>query len=218
MRRLAGAALGVWAASESIEACASRLLIPRYVVPHPGPHVLLVLGFHNPDPARINAVNRWRAEVALRSLPSHGSVRIVVSGGVRGDGLSEAALIGHYLKEHGVDPALIVLEQDSLSTWENVLNSRPLMQDAATVTIVSNPLHAFRARWYLRRQDPDLARRLTRAADHRIGEHAWAKPVVTAYGLRDLAIAAVGLVGRDTSVPPRADALAATRRSRREAR
>ena len=55
------------------------------------------------------------------------------------------------------------------------------------------------------------------SAFHRIGERAWAKPAVTAYGLRDLAIAAVGLVGRDTSVPPRADALAATRR-RREAR
>lgn len=54
------------------------------------------------------------------------------------------------------------------------------------VKIVSNPLHALKARIYLRRQRPDLVERLARAGDYRPGEAWLIKPLFAAYGLWDL--------------------------------
>jgi hypothetical protein len=76
----------------------------------------------------------------------------------------------------------VVLEEESRTTWENVVNAIPLVEDADR--IVSNSLHAQKARRYLHRLRPDLARRLVRADDYRPGEWAPLKPFFAVYGLR----------------------------------
>jgi hypothetical protein len=62
-----------------------------------------------------------------------------------------------------------------------------LLAVAGLVVLVLAPLHAQKARLYLQIQRPDLASRLVRAADYRVGEWAPLKPLFALYGLRDLA-------------------------------
>jgi len=208
--------LAGWLSAEAVHALAARAVLPARR-PAPGERGLavVVLGYHNEDPAAINWLNRWRADVVMRSIPRDGQAPLIVaSGGSRRPGLSEAALLANYLVDrHGVAPERVVVEEVSLSTWENIANVRPLLAAVDQVMIVSNPLHALKARWYLRRQDPALAARLVPAQDYRLGELAWAKPALAAYGLRDLAIAALGLWRRPAGIPPRVDARGAARRA-----
>jgi len=75
-----------------------------------------------------------------------------------------------------------VLEEGSTSTWENVANVLHLIDTADQIKIVSNPMHALKARAYLLRQRPDLADRLTRGNDYRFGEWFPLKPLLAAYG------------------------------------
>ncbi len=144
--RLARAALVFWLLSEGMHALASRALLPRRGrAAIEGDPTVIVLGFRNRHPERINAVNRWRADVAVRSLPAQ-PTRLIATGGSRAKGMSEAALIAAYLVEvHGMDSKTIVTEEASLSTWENIANVRPLLAGTGAVVIVSNPLHALRA-------------------------------------------------------------------------
>lgn len=80
----------------------------------------------------------------------------------------------------------VVLEEESRTTWENITNVIPMVEDADRITIASLPAHALKARVYLRRQRPDLAARLGRADDVRLGAWFLLTPVLAAYGLRTL--------------------------------
>jgi len=95
-------------------------------------------------------------------------------------------MAGYARKEHGFTGDL-VLDEQSRSTWENVANAIPLIEDADLIKVVSNPLHAQRARLYLQHQRPDLASRLVRAADYRPGEWVLLKPLLAVHGLLALA-------------------------------
>ncbi len=77
----------------------------------------------------------------------------------------------------------MVIEDQSKSTWENVTNVVPLIENAERIKFASQPAHALKARLYLRRQRPDLADRLVPAADYRPGEWLFVKPVLAVYGL-----------------------------------
>jgi len=58
----------------------------------------------------------------------------------------------------------------------------PLLANFDRVAFVSDPLHAARARRYLKQQRPELAGRLVSAGDYRLLERWWLK--VPARGLR----------------------------------
>lgn len=77
----------------------------------------------------------------------------------------------------------VLLEDRSRSTWENITNVIPLIEDVDRIKIVSQPAHAFKARVYLRRLRPDLADRLVPAADYRPGEWLLLKPLLALHGL-----------------------------------
>jgi uncharacterized SAM-binding protein YcdF (DUF218 family) len=80
----------------------------------------------------------------------------------------------------------LCVETDSRCTWENVRNVIPLIEDADRIKIVSHSLHAEKARAYLWRQRPDLAARVVRAQDYRLGEWLLVKPGLALLGLRNL--------------------------------
>jgi hypothetical protein len=80
----------------------------------------------------------------------------------------------------------LVTETGSRSTWENVQNAVPMIEHADRIKIVSNSLHAEKARFYLWQHRPDLAERLGPAADYRFGELTALKPVMAAIGRRHL--------------------------------
>ncbi|TDE37736.1 YdcF family protein [Nonomuraea mesophila] len=149
--------------------------------------VVVVLGYRNPQ-ARANLVNRWRVRAGLRSVAAgrERDTRVIFSGGPTGTGATEAQLMAGYATSVLGFGGTVLLETESRTTWENVTNVIPLLEDADRIKIVSQPAHALKARAYLRRLRPDLADRLVPADDYRFGEWLLVKPLLAAYGLRML--------------------------------
>ena len=73
-----------------------------------------------------------------------------------GENMSEAQCIYEYLTDKGIDPARIILEDQSESTEENIKNSFALIpQDASEVGILSNGFHIYRAARIAEKQGHD---------------------------------------------------------------
>jgi uncharacterized SAM-binding protein YcdF (DUF218 family) len=73
--------------------------------------------------------------------------RLIVSGGKGEAGKrSEADVMRELALELGVDASAIQLEDQSRSTWENLLFSRPLLKDCASVIGISDRYHLARIR------------------------------------------------------------------------
>jgi uncharacterized SAM-binding protein YcdF (DUF218 family) len=143
---------------------------------------VVVLGFGDRGD-RANFLNRWRVRAGLRSLdPERGPSRLVLAGGPVTGEVPEAELMARYARELGYTGELIT-ELTSRSTRENVENVIPLIEDAGRIKIVSNSVHAGRARGYLWRLRPDLAERLVPAADYRFGELILLKPALAVLDL-----------------------------------
>jgi hypothetical protein len=163
-----------------------------------GPEVVVVLGYRNRGSERANTLNRWRVRAGLRSIDSCSpSSQLVLCGGSPyRDGPSEAALMARYAIDECGFTGDVVLDEASRSTWENVENAVPLIEEAQRVKFVSNPLHSQKARLYLQVQRPDLAPRMVRSADNRVGEWSPLKPLFAAYGLLDMARTKKSLASR----------------------
>jgi hypothetical protein len=147
---------------------------------------VLVLGYRNRG-TRANRINRWRVRAGVRSCqPWAGPSRLVLCGGAVGGNVAEAELMACYARESRGYAGELVTETGSRSTWENVQNVIPMIEHADRIKIVSNSLHAEKARFYLWQHRPDLAERLVPAADYRFGELAALKPVMAAIGRRHL--------------------------------
>jgi uncharacterized SAM-binding protein YcdF (DUF218 family) len=181
----AGAAVLVWA--EAVHRRASR----RGFTPGASPvktgsnGVIVVLGIANRG-SHANVINRWRARMALRSVPIAATTAIIASGGAVRGPVPEATLLAQYLRHHLGWRGPLEEETTSRSTWENIQNVVPALEDAEWIMLVSNRLHAEKARTFLRRQRPDLADRLAPAGDYRVGEMALLKPVLAVIGLAKL--------------------------------
>jgi uncharacterized SAM-binding protein YcdF (DUF218 family) len=145
---------------------------------------VVVLGYRERGRERANTVNRWRVRAAVRSAGPQ--TRLVCCGGSRDGGVPEARLMARYAVQECGFTGPVMLEERSLSTWENVANAIPLVEDAERIVVVSDPLHGLKARLYLAKQRPDLAARLIRAADYRQGEWCLLKPLLAVHGLRRL--------------------------------
>ncbi len=145
---------------------------------------VVVLGFQNPQ-ATANFINRWRVRAGIRSIGTDAAqgTRVIFSGGSPNGGVAEAQLMADYAKSVLGFDGTVILEDQSRTTWENITNVIPLLEDVDRIKIVSQPAHALKARAYLRRQRPDLADRLVRADDYRPGEWTLAKPLLALYGL-----------------------------------
>ncbi len=130
---------------------------------------VVVLGYGNSG-ERANFVNRYRVRAGIRSLDRGADSILVMCGGtVEGD-VPEAEIMRRYAREELDYTGRVVLEPESRSTWENIENAIPMIEDADAIKIVSNSPHAEVGREYLWQQRPDLAERLVRADEHRFGE------------------------------------------------
>ncbi|MFE7764696.1 YdcF family protein [Streptomyces sp. NPDC057438] len=150
---------------------------------------VVVLGYRNPGP-KANFINRSRVRAGLRSVAMDGArdTRVIFSGGATGSHASEAQLMADHAKSVLGFDGTVVLEDQSATTWENITNVIPLLEDVDRIKIASQPAHALKARAYLRRQRPDLAERLVRAEDYRPGEWIIGKPLLALYGLWKLRV------------------------------
>lgn len=145
---------------------------------------VVVLGYRNPQ-ATANFINRWRVRAGIRSIAADSvyDTRVIFSGGATSGGAAEAQLMADYAKSVLEFDGRVILEDQSATTWENITNVIPLLEDVDRIKIASQPAHALKARAYLRRQRPDLAEKLVRADDYRPGEWMVAKPLLALYGL-----------------------------------
>ena len=114
--------------------------------PEPGLDAIIVLG------ARVNEDGpsgslRQRIDAAASYLRLNPETLAVASGGQGEDEpMSEAECIRRELEARGIDPARIILEDQSTSTAENLANSLSLLDGGAErIGIVTNDFHIFRA-------------------------------------------------------------------------
>lgn len=136
--------------------------------------VVVVLGYRNRG-VRANLVNRWRTRTGLRAIRASragddaGAVLLCTGGSVAGK-ISEARLCAEYARQRCGFTGEVLLEEDSRTTWENIENSVPVLDQADHIIIASDAFHASLARHYLMRMQPHLARRLEPGQEHRWGE------------------------------------------------
>lgn len=157
-----------------------------------GPHAragsteaIIVLGFKNAGD-HANYINRYRVRAGLRSIdPAAHESTLIFCGGAVGGHVPEAELMDTYART-ALGYRDVGLDRTSLSTWENIQNAVPLVESAESIKIVSNSLHAEKGRAYLWKLRPDLAARLVRASDYRLGEIIWVKPLAALRGIRRL--------------------------------
>lgn len=105
-------------------------------------------------PLLASRLNRG-VEVFLRSRQSGRQTVLMPSGGQGADeSVSEAQAMTVYLEEQGIAPALIVQENRSRTTWENLRYSKDLLAErgiAGRVAVSTNNFHAFRAAMLMRK-------------------------------------------------------------------
>ncbi|MCD2497433.1 MULTISPECIES: YdcF family protein [Microbacterium] len=136
--------------------------------------VVIVLGFGNRG-GRANLINRWRVRAGLRTLRSMPVPRaLIVSGGRVHSDTAEAEILAAEARRQGWR-GVILREAQSRSTAENIAFTAPLLRSDDLIAIVSDPVHAVRARAMLLTDRPELGARLVRGREWRFGE----RPLVT---------------------------------------
>lgn len=90
---------------------------------------------------------RNRIQVAKEYLAANPETIAVLSGGQGNDeDISEAQCMFERLTDGGIDPARLIIEDQSIDTSENLLFSRKLIpEDVQTIGLVTNNFHIFRA-------------------------------------------------------------------------
>lgn len=89
---------------------------------------------------------RQRIDAAADYLNACPDSVAIVSGGMGpGEDITEAQCMADALTAAGIDPSRIILEDRATSTMENLRFSQALMAPGATVAIVSNEFHLYRA-------------------------------------------------------------------------
>ena len=90
-----------------------------------------------------------RLEVAVPYLVNYPQVKVIVSGGQGPDeDRTEASVMREYLEQNGIDATRIIEEDQSTSTYENLVFSKELLpKETKKITIVSNDFHLKRAKY-----------------------------------------------------------------------
>ena len=94
-----------------------------------------------------------RLDRALEYLQVRDDIPIIVSGGQGpGETITEAEAMSRYLERRGTDESKIWKEEESTSTWENLIFSLALMEEQGldpentTIAIVTSEFHLYRAK------------------------------------------------------------------------
>lgn len=101
-------------------------------------------------------INR-RTEAAA-NLYMQGKLKKLILTGGKGEGMrrSEAAVMRDVAVENGVRSEHIILEDQSTSTRENLLNTRPLTKECSSVLAISDAFHLSRIRFLAWQQRWDV--------------------------------------------------------------
>ena len=103
-----------------------------------------------------SAALKYRLDEAVEYLEDNPKTICIVSGGQgANEPYSEAEGMAQYLKEQGIDASRILLEDKSLNTEQNMEYSKTLIKDGASVGIITNDFHLFRAKQIARKYGLD---------------------------------------------------------------
>lgn len=103
-----------------------------------------------------SAALKYRLDEAVEYLEDNPKTICIVSGGQgANEPYSEAEGMAQYLKEQGIDASRIFLEDKSLNTEQNMEYSKALIKDGASVGIITNDFHLFRAKQIARKYGLD---------------------------------------------------------------
>ena len=115
--------------------------------PEPGADYVIVLG------ARVNGTKvsrniKYRLDTALDYLKDNPGCKIVVTGGQgKGEDITEGQAMKDYLVQNGASPGIILKEEKSENTEENLKYSLDIIKDkSAKVVLISNNFHIYRAK------------------------------------------------------------------------
>lgn len=134
-------------------------LLYQFVPRHYHQNYLIVLGagLINGDqisPLLASRIDRALQFAAKQKQKGRPLPKIIMSGGQGADeSLSEAAAMAQYARSHGYDPKLLLLENRSKNTYQNMVYSRDVAtqdfgSDNFKATFFSNNFHIFRAGLY----------------------------------------------------------------------
>ena len=114
--------------------------------PPSGLDCLVVLGAGlRPDGTPTETL-RYRLDAALDYLADNPDTACIVSGGQGfGESYTEADSMAAYLVGEGLDASRITKEELSTTTAENIRNSAGLLAPGASVAVVTNDFHLYRA-------------------------------------------------------------------------
>jgi uncharacterized SAM-binding protein YcdF (DUF218 family) len=124
---------------------------------------VLVLGYPGEANGSPGAVQRFRVEAGVSVYRKQHCERIILSGGAVSNAKVEADSMAGLAASLGIPREAIIGERRSRTTWENVGCSTPYLLSADRVFIVSDSLHARRARRYACRQSSNLCARTVAA-------------------------------------------------------
>ena len=137
--------------------CEIIILAPGLQDPPEGLDYIVVLG------AWVNGTKpsgslRNRIQVAEAYLEANPTTIAVLSGGQGSDEeISEAQCMWDNLTAMGIDPARLILEDQSSDTVENLRFSRAYIPEGASVGIVTNNFHIFRTLAIARKQEWEVS-------------------------------------------------------------
>ena len=93
-----------------------------------------------------STVLKYRLDRAVRYLTENPQTKCIVSGGQgSNEPYPEAVGMAEYLMGQGISEDRILLEQESKTTQQNIEYSRKLMEEGASVGLVTNNFHMYRA-------------------------------------------------------------------------
>lgn len=98
-----------------------------------------------------------RLNYTIKYLQNNGDTKVIVSGGQGpGETITEAEGMKRYLVSHGVSESIIIKEEQSTSTYENMLLSKKIYEKMfgkklKKVMIITNDFHMFRSKLLARR-------------------------------------------------------------------
>ena len=89
---------------------------------------------------------KYRLDEAMEYLNDNPDTQCIVTGGQGyNEPFEEAVGMAEYLKKNGISEERIILETKSTTTKQNIENSKELMEKDASIGIVTNNFHMFRA-------------------------------------------------------------------------
>lgn len=113
---------------------------------------VLILGAGLKDGKEVSNRLQLRLDKGIAYMSNNPKTKVIVSGGQGADELiSEAAAMSSYMREKGIPEDVILLENESTSTYENVRFSKELIEQLEgssndkIVLIVTSDYHMFRA-------------------------------------------------------------------------